>query len=51
MRFTLPAMVFAGPVLAHDGLYAHPHGAEGWIVGFALLVVAAAGLVAVKVRK
>jgi len=39
------------PALAHDGIHAHPHGAEGWIAGLALLVIAAAGVVAIKVRK
>ena len=51
MRYALPLVVLASPGLAHDGVHAHPHGVEGWIVGLALLVIAAAGVIAVKVRK
>lgn len=51
MRYALPLMVLASPALAHDGIHAHPHGLEAWIVGLALLVIAAAGVLAVKVRK
>ena len=51
MRYALPLLILASPALAHDGIHAHPHGIEGWIVGLALLVIAAAGVVAVKVRK
>ena len=51
MRYALPPMLFTSPALAHDGIHAHPHGVEGWIVGLALLVIAAAGVVAIKVRK
>ena len=51
MRYAFPLLILASPALAHDGIHAHPHGVEGWIVGLALLVIAAAGVVAVKVRK
>ena len=50
MRYALPLLLLASPALAHDGIHAHPHGLEGWIVGFALLVIAAVCAVAVKVR-
>ncbi|HKL05996.1 MAG TPA: hypothetical protein VJ929_09320 [Roseovarius sp.] len=51
MRYALPFLLMTSPALAHDGIHAHPHGAEGWIAGLALLVIAAAGVVAIKVRK
>jgi hypothetical protein len=51
MRFALPLVLLASPALAHDGIHAHPHGLEGWIVGLALLVIAGTGAVAIKVRK
>ena len=53
MRKILAAVfaVLAGPVLAHDGPHLHPHGVEAWPVGLALLVIAGAGAVAIRVRK
>ncbi|WP_294620218.1 hypothetical protein [uncultured Roseovarius sp.] len=51
MRYTLPLVLLASPALAHDGIHAHPHGLEAWIVGLGLLVIAAVGVVALKVRK
>jgi len=51
MRIALPLALLATPALAHDGVHAHPHGIEGWVVGLALLAIAAACLVAVKGRK
>lgn len=51
MRYALPLILFTSPALAHDGIHAHPHGAEGWIVGLVLLVIAAVGVSVAKVRK
>ena len=51
MKIALPIAFLASPALAHDGIHAHPHGTEGWIVAAALLVIAAVSVVAVKVRK
>lgn len=43
----LPAMLAAGPALAHDGLHLHPHGVEAIVTLIAtvvMVVVARRGL-------
>lgn len=49
MKYVFPAVLLAGPAMAHDGAHLHPHSVEGWIVGLGVLVLA--GMVAIKVRK
>lgn len=38
MKYILPFSVLASPALAHSETHIHPHGAEGWIIAFLLLM-------------
>ena len=49
MKYILPAVLFATPALAHPGAHVHPHGGDIWLV--AALVLVAATVLAVKLRK
>ncbi len=51
MRYTVPAILFATPVLADPGSHLHPHDGGAWLLTILGLVLAGGVLWAVTARK
>ena len=53
IRFSLAAFLSlaAAQAMAHGGAHLHPHSAEGWMIGLALMVIAGAGALVFRGRR